>query len=55
VVFNDDNGSYEMEVAGASEVSEPSSIVLLFAGLTAILCVALRRRSAAPKSVPSVG
>jgi hypothetical protein len=54
LVFPDDNGPYQMEVAGTNEVPEPSSIVLLFAGLTAILCVAFRRRSAAPKSVPSV-
>jgi hypothetical protein len=54
VVFPDDNGPYQMEVAGTNEVPEPSSIVLLFAGLTALLGVAFRRRSAAPKGVPSV-
>ena len=53
-VFPDDNGPYQMEVAGTNEVPEPSSIVLLFAGLTAVLCIAYRRRSAAPKSVPSL-
>jgi hypothetical protein len=52
-VFPDDNGPYQMNVSGTNEVPEPSSIVLLFAGLTAILCVAFRRRSMA-KSVPSV-
>ena len=55
VVFPNDNGPYQMEVAGRNEVSEPSSIVLLFAGFTAILCVAFGRRSAALKSVRSAG
>jgi PEP-CTERM motif len=55
IVFPNDNGPYQMEVAGRNEVPEPSSIVLLFAGFTAILCVAFRRRSAALKSVPSAG
>jgi hypothetical protein len=54
-VFPNDNGPYQMEVAGTNEVPEPSSIVLLFAGFTAILCIAFRRRSAALKSAPSAG
>ncbi|HXO88148.1 MAG TPA: choice-of-anchor R domain-containing protein [Candidatus Acidoferrales bacterium] len=53
VVFPNDNGPYQMELAGRNEVPEPSSIVLLFAGFTAILCVAFRRRLAALKSPPS--
>lgn len=54
IVFPNDNGPYQMNVSGTSAVPEPSSIVLLFAGLTAILCLAFRRRSAVPQSVPSV-
>jgi hypothetical protein len=53
-VFPNDNGPYQMEVSGTNEVPEPSSVVLLFVGLAGILLVAFRRRSAAPKSVPSV-
>lgn len=52
-VFPDDHGPYQTEVADTKEVPEPGSIVLLFAGLTAVLGAVFRRRSAAPNKVAS--
>jgi hypothetical protein len=43
LVFPNDNGPYQMQVAGTTAVSEPSSLVLLIAGLAVVLYLAFRR------------